>query len=1323
MNTFQKKPYNPNIKKIYPTIVAPIFEDDKNKLAQLFILIEQGNIAEVKKYILTTRAKLNAIYNDESVLHKVLMIDDTKMSESKKLDFIIYLVSNGALINAYNKYNITPLHLAVQKKYLSIVKYFIQKNANINSVTNENLTPLHYATLVNIDSCPSDYSPQNIIDIDEKNINYNKITNILVDAFKQNKDFQIANSTIDEADYVDGSLNPVGRYTFTGSKLIDSIKNSIEIVSLTNVIEKMPDVDKIISIYNNFLTNKIKDNKINIGNLNKENTIDEVMKSEINKLKKKITVNKNIESILKKSLKDYTLPSIKLNYEIELPNIIKKIDDLIKDELSRLFQYIVKVKAKENSGLPIANTSYNNFYLQNQQTEFNQEILKLGIDTIAQQIINGGTRVPQIQILLNAVVIAAGKKAGQTEYSYNYKDINIALADNEIDASYKPRYRIDINYNYFSYYFIFLEMYDVLKRKSINKITPLEIHNLLYVLSVIHNYVSNKINVIDITNKILNEINDIIEELKETHNNLIIKCTTNIIIGDLVRNKPNVILSTINLDKYNFNIYEPLKIEKYTEILLNPAIDQNYIAKFIDKNYIEYFIGFYLNQIRTTYFFYDQGYYKNALNKINNLIIDDNAKHKIVRECIYKMYDTLITDFVNNLTTYFIRKQFIDKLQPPSTTPGTVNLMNLINIYLPNKEYVFNLNTYTNNIINKIVNANNRNELDDNLLNMMYNNLQNGYDFKLIEDEDYDIYDDKNFNSDVITIEKINKYYPIFYSYNYDGQEINKECLIINYDLIEYLLKSGANINIKDQTGKTVIDYIVDGKMHYILNDKTEYIKKRLVKNNLHYIFEKIIKNELEHNNLFGYTNNKIKLLENYEKTFIDKLKNTEEIKNNIPLNIKYIFKIYLLLQNIYWFRMLNKDFFVDNTYIELFDIKYTSKNKLTFNNDWKKMISEIEFEIKLTSEKVIEKKISKLMKSTTIIEGMGYDNELLNQYSSIPSNLNIPYDRPYALNKNKKKILEKLKKKLVDISYNVINDTSLNYSNYFNNMENIKVDKSLLYFRKIFQNLVKDESSYNYYTYIWQLMNDFDKPYLIHLKMNDIYNKILQKPIINNIKKESYSAISLIKQQNNIKILDNNKIEEINTEISKLIKYMEPISKFIDGRMYEQELSSNPLLLFQIRTIIHILTTFIGSNMIMFIRRLLFFDYNNILDMSKTKDDINNEIDKQMEELKEYVLSDLLIDGKLSYDFIKLIKPFKITEYDLPNENSMEDIFEKIIQKLNFKEPMDDKIILNIRTKVLPYYQSLYKEATIQLLNFSDSYYRFIKNQYAGMLMINKCC
>ena len=75
---------------------------------------------------------------------------------------------------------------------------------------------------------------------------------------------------------------------------------------------------------------------------------------------------------------------------------------------------------------------------------------------------------------------------------------------------------------------------------------------------------------------------------------------------------------------------------------------------------------------------------------------------------------------------------------------------------------------------------------------------------------------------------------------------------------------------------------------------------------------------------------------------------------------------------------MLNKEFYVDNTYAELFDIKYTSNNKTTLNNDWKNIISDINFDIKLNSEVLINKKINKLIKNTTIIEGMGYDKELL---------------------------------------------------------------------------------------------------------------------------------------------------------------------------------------------------------------------------------------------------------------------------------------------------------------------------------------------------------
>jgi ankyrin repeat protein len=161
MNTF-KKPFNPNMRKTFTTIIAPEVQQPTEKIAQLFSLIEQGNIADVKKFVLSSRIKLSYKMDEESVLHKVLQIDDLKMPEPKKLEFIEYLVTNGAYVNAYDKYNVTPLHLAVQKRYPSIVEFLLSKGANINAQTSESLTPLHYATLLNIQPCPPKNIPQDL---------------------------------------------------------------------------------------------------------------------------------------------------------------------------------------------------------------------------------------------------------------------------------------------------------------------------------------------------------------------------------------------------------------------------------------------------------------------------------------------------------------------------------------------------------------------------------------------------------------------------------------------------------------------------------------------------------------------------------------------------------------------------------------------------------------------------------------------------------------------------------------------------------------------------------------------------------------------------------------------------------------------------------------------------------------------------------------------------------------------------------------------------------------------------------------------------------
>ena len=417
---------------------------------------------------------------------------------------------------------------------------------------------------------------------------------------------------------------------------------------------------------------------------------------------------------------------------------------------------------------------------------------------------------------------------------------------------------------------------------------------------------------------------------------------------------------------------------------------------------------------------------------------------------------------------------------------------------------------------------------------------------------------------------------------------------------------------------------------------------------------------------------------------------------------------------------MLNKQFYRDKDYFNFFDIEYDLfSNKLKGNHDWKNIVVDVdEIKMKQNSEKIIKDKQNKLLKSTTLIEK---DKDRIN-------------NRLLKRNKDKIKWLKKLNKELLEQNYTIETPDNIDVAvgNFFNNLysENIITkDKSIIYFRKVFKNIINNNNPPIIYTYIWEMINNFDRPYYIHLKISDIYNKILKEEMIIKSNTESYSAISLIKIQNNINKLDQNKILNIKKQISKLTKYMEPISKFIDGRMYESILSLNPLLLFQVRTIVHILSTFLGSNLIMFIERLLYKEFNikyPVMTTPAAKDNkVIIDIRTILVDLKEYILSDLLIDGNLSYEFVKIMFPFKITEYDnSPKETTIDDLFENILKKLRVKSSLfaeieeNSFIINNIRTKVIPYYQSLYKEVTIQLLNFSDSYYRFIKNQYSGIVM-----
>ena len=950
MNSLQKKPYNPNIKKIYPTIVAPIINEDIDKISKLFILVEQGNIAEVKKYILTTRVKLNAKYNDETILHKLLMIDDIKMSESRKLDFINYLVSNGALINSYNKFNITPLHLAVQRKYRQIVKYFIDKNANIDAITNENLTPLHYATLINIDSCPEDNMPEKIIpDPEIKNINYNEISKTLVNAFKNNSQFFYYNRldingnplnihsyndtgnpveqnvvinppnqllNINGNAYMIQPYNPPQQQRFAPTRVngnanpIQNINanpniipiNILDYLSRNQNIVKINELIKFTSTMNDeILENikeKIQDMKTNVNNLKTEDIIEPILKSEISFLKKKFTINKNlIDEDLDKFLNKY---NVDINdytnntYYIEQKKIIDTIKTSMSDDIKEILLSIIDLKLQDDPNLAVGN-NFSQVHLT--QAEYD-EIIKstnlasfpgyenhityfvaifgANVNAIALDDINVAPhREPNdrndayiLDINANIGQRLAGAAGGVynppgVPYNFNlqhkYKkndvydnyDFQLAPGPNPQNLGNLQRINIHIpNYNIFWFYLSFLIIFhDTIELAPNNIPTPLELHNLLYILYVINECVKKslyKLNNISEKISSIDKINNEVKELIQIHTDSIKKIIkmrfiqsfynfqipgVNPLVPIGVPPQPFIDIginnnNNINLAIFNFNpdkIKDNLKKDcKYEEITVFNQIDQrDYLSTFIDSIFIEYGIIKLLNDIKNKNIFVGQPYYNQSFNLLNNINLPIKIKHELIRDSIYKVYYRLILNYLNNLIIISIKTNITSALRRVINSDDIqrFRIMPLLNIYLPQEDYSFNSLSYTNEIINSVENMITKRNAFNKLINKDIN-------IKLIEDEDYNIYDDENFNSDTITIKKINKYYPVFYSYNYEGKETNKECIIIDYGLIEDLLKAGSNINIKDQTGKTVIDYIIDAKMHYILDDKNEYIKK-----------------------------------------------------------------------------------------------------------------------------------------------------------------------------------------------------------------------------------------------------------------------------------------------------------------------------------------------------------------------------------------------------------------------------------------------------------------------------------------------------------------
>lgn len=630
-----------------------------------------------------------------------------------------------------------------------------------------------------------------------------------------------------------------------------------------------------------------------------------------------------------------------------------------------------------------------------------------------------------------------------------------------------------------------------------------------------------------------------------------------------------------------------------------------------------------------------------VLTKFPEIDLTDDRKKLILKDHMSKIYKQIVLTFMNNFiynaSVEQIKHEY-DKTYIPHPTIST--------IILEPDDYRVSINSIKSKLKSHIT-------TDNPALFAGHENV------KLIEDEDYDIYAVEN---DVIVEKDVSTF--VFYSYDYYNKQDDMRCIELNTGIINQLIKKGANIHASDMNGKTVIDYMIEARMYYLLDDNT--IKKTCGKDQNVVAMSKY---EEKHNTLFET------LLQNHQTDFIRKIKLMDVIKQNIPINLRYIFMMYTVIQNFNWYKLMNKENNNNSVYngSEKY-VDYTGGNKLKDKYDWKKAMEQ-----ELTIDKTSKNEKKKIKKRLEL--NANYRN----------SNPDVTNKMDYDVATDSEIVAE-----IAGTAYNRVNDPRGN---------------------KVIGYLNEFASQYNdvptNYTHIWKTMCStiMDKPYVIHSVISREYKEALKNLETTNV------ATGIL--SNNNTTYDTEKIKNLKITCVKLDTIIEPMIKNINHRLLPKVYNENQLFKFQVQTYVHILSTFLGSH--------IFMSFKRILDLAVTEtklpitDDNLNDI---LEPLKTYVLSTKCEPNNLSYDFIKAHLNFQLDEEEVVEPKKTSDLFANLTSKFDRLDEFalnNNKIISKINSSMGSYYLALYQETLNALLNFSDGYLRFVKNQSLGIKFISK--
>jgi len=323
---------------------------------ELFTIISTGDLNIIRNIISNKNISLNVKNDLGQGLISTVLENTSLLKEDEKYEIVKYLIDHGAPITVYDKYNVTPLHLACKYQYESIVKLLLDNGADPDVSDSLHMTPLHYAAQGNIQNCKKSKKIGSLIPKDSiKNteIEIKELTLVIMDLLSTTY-FKIYLKHIKNTLQ---NINSIYFFDFEKNEM-DFFKNITDILS------------------DNYITNIEKQERIKNRIVSMKNTLNKISLDKLNKTFKSLSIGPhNVNGWSPGPGTDAIMPKIIENYsnilQSSFKSDIQRLEASFTDIIEKIHNHVNKINT---TGINIYSNIHNIIYL-NRAADFNKNVI------------------------------------------------------------------------------------------------------------------------------------------------------------------------------------------------------------------------------------------------------------------------------------------------------------------------------------------------------------------------------------------------------------------------------------------------------------------------------------------------------------------------------------------------------------------------------------------------------------------------------------------------------------------------------------------------------------------------------------------------------------------------------------------------------------------------------------------------------------------------------------------------------------------------------------------------------------------------------------